>query len=240
MESTIERLADRQTEVFLHYWYVEDVREDRVTAHGIVTGHPKLPDSIDINTSMVQSIEIDSEKEQAIIITRSKTVYHCPLNYCRFERQDEYAHLIPGYEEIKEKYEGKIDRPEIEYGKALLVLSDFDNYYFHSLCVKDKDGKVSDHSGYPHVGMFQDSFLINSHGIDLRYYPHYRNIEFYSTQTGGMPLYVENIGRSVIYIKYKGMTFAVQSGERKELCAENAEGDVGKLPDGDLYPAQIL
>ncbi|MBR1737379.1 MAG: hypothetical protein IJ736_10260, partial [Firmicutes bacterium] len=119
-------------------------------------------------------------------------------------------------------------------------------YYFHSLCVKDKNGEIMKYRGLPHVGMFQDSYIINTKNsgevyIDIRYFPHFKNIDLYSHKTGDMPLYAENIGSSPLYIKLHDMTFCIKASERKELIKENAEKDFdGELPDGDLYPATIL
>ena len=219
-------------------------------AFGIVTGHPKVNDSSIINTSPIVSVKIDEERGEALITT-AHSDYHCPLEYWNYDKQDkhdEVKELIPEYEALKEKYHNKIFYPEIEHGKVLLVLADFCDYYFHSLCVKDENGKKLEYMNHAHVGMFQDSFLINlswdnpteireKYDIDLRYFPHYKNIEFYSDRTGSMPLYAENIGSSDIYIKRHGRTYRLQPSERKELVKENAETDAGDLPDGDLYPA---
>ena len=85
--------------------------------------------------------------------------------------------------------------------------------------------------------MFQDSFLIMGEHVDLRYFPHYKNIEFYSDILGGMPLYIENIGSSDLYARFQGETYCIHAGERKELTPKNAESDAHRLPDGDLYTA---
>ena len=230
-----------EQDIFLHYWYIERYDENTLMAHGVVTGHPKLTDTMNIHTSAVAGVEIDRSKEEAVITTRN-TVYRCPLAYCKFSKQDEYPDIIPDYKALKEKYEGKLTYPEIEQGKVLLVLSDHDEYYFHSLCVRDENGSVMKFSAHPHVGMVQDSFLISAdHSrIDIRYFPHPQNIEFYEDETNGMPLYAENIGTSVIYIKRYDMTFKLYPGERKELSAENASDNAPPLPDGDLYPAVML
>ena len=242
MERTIENLlsggASRNPMLFK--WYV-DTWADSMIAHGVVTGHRKLPDTMFINTSPVKDIEIDSERGEAVIVTMN-TIYCCPLNSLSFSKQDENPELIPGYEAVKEKFSVPVEDPEIEQGKILLVLSDHDEYYFHSLCVRDKDGKPLSYSAHPHIGTFQDSFLIHTADlkIDLCYFPHFRNISFYSSRTDNMPLYAENIGSGVIYIRFGGYTFKLDPGIRMELCEENAMGDVPDLPNGDLYPAGIL
>ena len=133
--------------------------------------------------------------------------------------------------------------PTIEAGKVLLVLSDFDEYYFHSLYYKpeEADNPVR-YTGYPHVGMFQDSYLIETENyeIDIRYFPHYQNIEFYSEDTKRRPLFIENIGDIPLYASTSQGMLKVSPGERKEVSSENVEKERPVLPKGDLYPAGII
>ena len=231
----------------LHYWYVDEYEKDGETirmGHGIVTGHKKLPDALDMHTSAVQGIHIEEDADEMILTTRN-SVYHCPLAYCRFKKQDEYPDIIPKYERLKEKYKDSIDYPSIEPGKVLLVLANFCDYYFHSLYYVPKDsenGKCLEFSGWPHVGTFQDSYLINTedYRIDLRYLPHYQNIEFYSEDTDGCPWYIENIGDVVIFARTSAGTIKLEPGDRKEVTEKNAEDETPILPGGDLYPAGII
>ena len=115
------------------------------------------------------------------------SVYHCPIAYCDWEHQDFYE------------------------------------YYFHSLYYVPEDSEDNtpcEYSAYPHERTFQDSFLISAYNkgqecnelVDVRYFPHYQNIEFYAEYT--KPLY-------------------------KEVIPENAEKEPPVLPDGDLYPAGV-
>ena len=251
MEAVIERLSSSSKDMYLHYWYIFD-KGGEMHARGNVTGNPKIEDSVRVTTSPVVSVTVDEDCGEAIIMT-AHSVYRCPLEYWRFDSQDKYEgirELVSDYDSLKEKYKDKLVYPEIEQGRVLLVLADFCEYYFHSLCVKDENGKRLDCRGQAHIGMFQDSFLIgvswdnpaeihDKYRIDIRYFPHYKNIEFYSDETAGMPLYAENIGSSDIYVRRNADTFRLKSGERKELIGENAEATVSNLPDGDLYPAGI-
>lgn len=244
MERTIETLLESDSsgtarEPMLHNWFLDE-RGGAVIAHGVVTGHRKLQDAMFIHTSRVNSIEIDSEREEAVIITQN-TTYRCRLCRLKFSKQDEHPELIPEYEKLREKYFGKLEEPEIEPGKVLLVLSDFDEYYFHSLCVKDKNGDKVPYSNGAHVGTFQDSYMIYTYDnlVDLRYFPHFKNLEFYELYTE-MPVFVENIGGSVLYIRNGGHTFRLDPGVRIELSEENATENVPDLPNGDLYPAGII
>lgn len=223
----------------LHYWYVDS----NLQGHGVVSGHPRLNDAGGCDTSTVQQIILNKEQEELLIKT-CNTDYHCPLAYCDFEKQKENKDLIPEYEWIYANHKDKRDFPETEEGKVLLVLSNFDVYYFHSLYCKypgEKD-PVPFHSS-THIGMIQDSFLIRvpEHPeIDLRYFPHYQFIEFYSEVTDGMPLFLENIGDLPLYAKTTGGLIKLGPGERKEVSKDNCTNDKVHLAGGDLYPAQIL
>jgi hypothetical protein len=243
IDSYIENLSsDEQHKVMLHYWHMDETKTPEKIyriLHGVVSGHKRLADTTFVHTSPVISYEIDYEKGE-LIATTINTIYHCPLAYCKFTEQEKTADLIPHFEKIKEEYSGKIIMPEIEAGNVLLVLSNFDDYYFHSLyCKKTNEDEPVDYHTYPHVGMFQDSFLIQSEeeNIDLRYFPHYRNIEFYSQDTDNMPLYMENIGTLAIYCKTSCGLIKLEPGDRKKVCKENAENVAIDLPKGDLYPA---
>ena len=96
IDTYIEKLVSGEITIpkcMLHYWYV-DKRIDQITgeeypvAHGRVTGHRKIQDSIHIHTSVVQEIIINEEDEEAIIRTMN-TKYYCPLSYLNFEKQEE-------------------------------------------------------------------------------------------------------------------------------------------------------
>ena len=249
IDSYVTNLASHEEgkRLQLHYWYIgehEMQGEKFRLGHGIVTGHKKLSDATDMHTSAVEAIHIDEEEGELVLTTRN-SVYHCPLAYCSFRKQDEYPDIIPNYERLKEKYKDKIEYPSIEAGKVLLVLANFCDYYFHSLYYVPKDsenGKCLGFSGYPHIGTFQDSYLINTDGyeIDLRYFPHYQNIEFYSEDTDGCPWFIENIGDVVIYAETSIGTIKLEPGDRKEVVKENAENETPILPGGDLYPARIM
>ena len=231
----------------LHYWYVDENTDDAtgekyIRAHGVVTGHDRLADANRIHTSEVVSVEVDRSTGEALIHTRN-SLYHCPLAYCDYDKQDEYPLLIPDYEIVKAEYKDKREFPAIEAGKILLVLSNFDEYYFHSLYYLPEGAcEAAEYRSCAHIGTFQDSYLIRVKGmpIDIRYFPHYQNVEFYSQDTDGKPLYLENIGDVPLYAKRFSGTICLQPGERKEVRKENAEENPPMLPKGDLYPAGIV
>ncbi len=254
IDSYVDNLVNDNEKLMLHYWYVESFvseGERYQMGHGVVTGHQRLTDGTWIHTSVVNDIHVDTEAEE-LVVTTMNSVYHCPLAYCDWEHQDEYSEVIPDYEVLSKKYKGMdtLLRPVIEPGKVLLVLANFCEYYFHSLYYVPEDSEDNtpcEYSAYPHVGTFQDSFLISAYNkgqecnelVDVRYFPHYQNIEFYSEYTDEKPLYVENIGYSVIYVQSSAGTIKLAPGERKEVTPENTEKEPPVLPDGDLYPAGV-
>ena len=249
IESYVSSLAahDGKQKLQLHYWYIDerDYEGEKYTfGHGIVTGHQRLMDSTYMHTSEVRAIRVDEENKELILITRN-SVYHCPLAYCRYKKQDSFPDIIPEYEELKKEYQGTIEIPSIEPGKVLLVLADFCEYYFHSIFYIPKDSEQKeplDYNGRPHIGMFTDSFLVDVEGadIDLRYFPHFRNIEFYMMITDECPIYLQNIGDTVLYASTHCGKIRLEPGDRKEVTKANAEPDPPALPDGDLYPAVIM
>ena len=247
----IEKLLSGEIKLqrtMLHYWHIDEA-EDRMTgekcqiAHGTVTGHTRLMDSVYIHTSEVKEVLINTDTKEAEIHTKN-SIYYCPLSYCNFKKQDEWAELIPDYENVKRAFENTIEQPKIEPGNVLLVLSNFDDYYFNSLYyIPEEEEEPVAYSAYAHIGTFQDSFLIHDETyeiIDIRYFPHYQNIQFYSEGTDGKPLFVENIGDVVLYIEAVCGIIKLEPGERKEVIKANVEADVKGLPRGDLYPAAMI
>ncbi len=245
MENYIEELHQKEQKVMLHYWHLTisgDWEGEFVQAQGIVTGHHRIADSKYLYSSEVKEVKIDWEAEEALVQTKN-TLYHCPLAYLDFRKQEEYPELLPEYEEIKEKYKDKRQDPTIEQGKVLTVFSNYDDYYFHSLYyIPGEETEPVEYSAYPHVGTFQDSYLIEARdkGIDIRYFPHMGNVEFYCESTNGCPWFIENIGTSTLYFRTRCGTIKLEPGERKEVKKENAEKEKPNLANGDLYPAGVV
>lgn len=235
---------DEEKKAKLHYWYF-DKDEDVVYMCGRVSGHERLVDTVIITTSKIVSYEIDEDKKELIARTLN-TTYHCPLVYMDFEKQEKAdpEHIIfPEYSDIKAKYEGKREEYSIEPGKVLMVVSDFDDYYFHSLyCKPDVDSAVCKIMNNVHVGYTRDSYLVMGFDpmIDIRYFPHYKNMEFYVLSTNGMPLIIENIGDCELYCGTKKWQIKLPPHKRVEICKENCEIEKKSLDSGDLYPAAFL
>ena len=101
MEAAIEQLSE-PSKVTLHYWYI-DRHNEKLIAHGLVTGHPRVEDTTKIHTSPIQNISVDYDAEEALIETKNR-IYHCPLSYCKFRKQDMNPDLLPDYTTLKENY----------------------------------------------------------------------------------------------------------------------------------------
>lgn len=218
------RETEQEREIQLHYWNVKETEvlgKKYRFASGIVTGHPKVADTRSIKTSYIKEMHADFEKGELLIITKNNK-YHCSLEYCLWEEQDEHPDYISEYEKIKEKYKDKIQYPSIEPGKVLIVLADFCPYYFHSAYYVPKDSKTNEPlpvSDYPHISMFQDSYLISIEDtmMDIRYFPYQHRVEFYEEYTEGKPLYLENVGSSDIIATTSIGTIKLAPGERSSL-----------------------
>lgn len=236
----------------LYRWHIEEYKsnadETKLKLHGSVTGHPRFMDSTRIHTSRLLEYYVDWEKGELYARTRS-TEYHCFLEHWDYDRQEmtqvygeqgeKLREYLPEYDKIKSFYYDRYPDPEIEPGKVLLVLADYEEYYFHSLYYVWKEGeKRSGFVGCPHVGTYQDCYLISTKDcrIDLRYFPQEGNVEFYVERTDGCPWFIENIGTKTLYVRTSKGMLMLQAGERKEVCREKAKNESPVLRDGDLYP----
>lgn len=257
MESCIEKLiADNESDrkLTLHHWFLEEdihpvYGKVLPHAHGVVSGHYRLMDATFITTTHIDKTEIDYDTEEAVIYTQN-SVYHCPLKSCNFQMQDKLPGLLPDYAAIKEKYEEKtLKEPDIEKGTALLVLSNHDEYYFNGFFFQPKDADTKkSYYGYPHIGTFQDHFLVFGEEdglIYLAYFPHFQNIciDCLADKMVGyeVPFFIENIGDIILYVQTPRCgVLRLEPGERKEMKIENAEKEEPLLPDGDLYYARVV
>ncbi len=237
------------TKVMLHYWSFTRARstdgQPAFFLSGNISGHSKIPDTRFVSTSKVSDIDLDIDNEELIAKTKN-TVYHCPLSYADWEALESKgtSELLPNYDQVKKRFFGKIDKHTIEAGNVLLVVSDFDRYFYHSIYCKPSEDTEIFFRATSNIGMIQDSFLIcgsaSQKTVDLRYFPHPGNIEFYTLNTDGMPLWVENIGRTSLYIQAEVGIIKLEPGSRKQVCKEESEDEVPHLSEGDLYPPKTL
>ena len=131
----------------------------------------------------------------------------------------------------------------MEHKSERMTLSTFERRYFHSIYYR-KPGDVEpvEFEAYPHIGTYQDSFLITSweNDLDFRYFPHPYAISFYSYSDAGIPVYLENIGLDTICAETYLGVIKLEPGERNLVSKENVEQDPPEILRSDLYPARSI
>lgn len=228
-------MKQSERKLMLHNWHIS-IDGDAKFLHGIVSGHRKIKDTVYIHTTPVQNVCYTDAEE--LLCHTQNSIYHCPLNSCNFEEQDLYdiQDIIPDYEELKKKFNIPAKPPEINPDTVLVIFSNFCESFFQGFyCIKD--GKYLDYTAHMHIGTFQDSFLImtNDDSIDIRYFPHTNNLEFYLTETDNMPFYIENNGDIDLYFSTSYGVIKLAPEERKLVCSQNCEKEHITLSNADYY-----
>lgn len=85
-------------------------------------------------------------------------------------------------------------------GEVTLVLSNQCPLHFHSLHIIDESGNERKYAASCLITVHREYFWAESYNVFLEYLSYSNSIELYRTETGGLPLYAENIGDDVIYI----------------------------------------
>lgn len=205
----------------LKNWHVDTIEHHGKTytlIFGVFFNRPGIYDYTIGHTSPVENITIDYEQKTYLIQTKN-TLYHCSFDSCFFERQDESKITLPDYEKIKAEFYKPIDTQTLSKDDMLLVLSDLCEYYFQTLIYQNEDGSKGTFSGFPHIGMLTDTYLIDDgehrQTIDIRWYVNNSGIEFYSLDIGRRNLFVENRGNAPLTIVDAFSTIEILPGERK-------------------------
>lgn len=247
MDDFLEQIIDGRVKikkVRLFHWYVSEADHlgvPYIRCNGNVVNHHRFWNSQWIWTSDIHEIDVQEEIGEIIITTRN-TRYHNKIDSWDWDEQDKYPDAFPNYQYFRDKYKVEKEDP-VEAGVILLQIADYDSYYFHDIFFREDESteKMKFHM-WPHIGMCQDSFLIQNEdfSIDLRYFPHPENVEFYNVETNGKPFFIENVGTERLYAQTSVGIIKLEPGERKEVIKENAEKEDMILPGGDLYPATII
>ena len=250
----------------LYHWYLEKVElknmeEEAYIAHGIVTGHPWLPELCPARTSAVTSIDVDPTAPDVIFLQTHNTKYHCHMreyNYekCGILQEEDHTHAPKGLSEWLsrlEEYAAKYSKPQYPKapeGAILLRLGVNRRYYFDSMEINLGNGISLTTNSSIHIGTFQDSVLCTAHGelpddenYDLRYFPFKDgNLSFYLWCPNGRPVYLENVGDRVLKIQMGrgGSVYVLQPGERRIITPETANPGAVLTSETDLYNAWDL
>lgn len=117
-----------------------------------------------------------------------------------------------------------------------LYLTDDDGYYFELGYLYDENKVVHALTRNLHIGMFQDSVLIDT--VDkgkfkdcvCRFFPQWGGIEFYDTlyhqQDYELPILIHNTGTTPLIIRFQGIKakWTVPPGESKRIIPYNVAG----------------
>lgn len=205
----------------LYDWHIID-RAGKKAMVGIVFGHKSLSDGTWIYTSEIQQIK--SVDMETLEISTHNTVYTCKLSDCNYKNMEEAKteSTIPNFSKYKKKYSRRSDC-RLDDNSALLLLSDTRHYYFDSLLVRyPGESRKTILDSNIHIGTFQDSVIImDDTRLDIRYFNKlFNTVEFYSTETNGMQLYVKNIGKDTmdIYNSYDtSRHYLIKPGKSKKI-----------------------
>ena len=217
----------------LKYWYITEMRKGEwkgCIAHGIVHGHQRLADGILIHTSAISTVIV--EKDTVVIRTRNSE-YHCNLTEASFHLFDESGKRdLPNYEELREKYERRLEVPGQGDG-ALIVLDSEAEYYFVGAAYRCCGEVIEVRVPTVHLGMVQDSVLMGcfiektGQAIDYRYFPLPNKVKFYSWHT--IDTYILNAGTQPIRIGVKAHENLIEPG-----CTLLIRGTKDRGGDGDV------
>ena len=207
----------------LRHWYLEERIYDGKPyqfIRGQFFNRPGFFDGDTGRTSYIKSITLNEAENEYEIQTRN-TLYHCSFDSCHFDLQDKSPYTLPEYERIKKEYYHPDVYDDVSQDDMLLVLADYEDFFFKKLVYRNEDGSFGGYSGYPHIGMCTDSYLISEDPktcgdgkIDIRYYVHAHGIEFYTLQTDNKTLWIENKGETPITIEIHGGQLVLEPGER--------------------------
>lgn len=233
----------------LYNWFLSNMK-DTAIAHGIVTGHNRLPDAMNIHTSKIKDFII-KDNSSGIIVTMN-TEYEVERSEYNKERNNSYLNELKDRENLQDWQKNLIEFlniPEepiqdvnynLEENSILLSIGNNREYYFDKMIVNDASGIHELNRVYPHIGMFQDSVLctmeVNKVYYDLRYFTFKdSNIEIYCCETNGLDLHIHNCGDNRMLVKIRELVYLIEPGETKLIAKENAGSNLELTNKRDLY-----
>lgn len=194
---------------------------------GIVTGHSKLTDGMDITTSYVETVV--RQNDSLVAKTKSGTVYNLELAEIELDKEVVYDTIaaLKGFgfdENIIIEAQVLKERRGIEYlenankvlnnNELLLCMAGTNaiRAYF-KFCNKVEQCQIR-----RHVGMYQDSILIGLMGkVDFRYFPKPNSCEVYHWSDGLKSVKIANTGAEQTIFDGRGTMLVIKKGEMKAL-----------------------
>ena len=200
----------------LTQWYLtehllKDTKEKCYVAHGVVSGHPKLADGDFINTSIIEEIRLDSSNNCLIMLTHSKNEYMlllADIDFDGFEKTRDYLEefnvptlslrkCLKLHHEAEEDILSKVENV-LQNNELYLQ---FYGVFAQKAFFKNDAGEIREIRVTPHIGMFQDSYLITDFErgeVDFRYFDSLNGIEPYHWSDGLKAVKIKNEGASDI------------------------------------------
>ena len=218
---TIGKKESGDKMIQLKDWYFTkhrliDLDEDCYCAHGVVSGHPRLEDGIDITTSKVEHIKPDDENGRLIMHTYSGNEYALLLADIQIMRFEETSDILQqfGISDLdKEKCKQLAEQARMKLREKVSSLLNNNELYLQLMGVfvqkaffKNHSGEVRELSIKCHSGMFQDSYLICDGKyceVDFRYFDRFMEIEPYCWSENVEAVRIENVGDTPITCKLK-------------------------------------
>lgn len=214
----------------LTQWYLtehllKDTKEKCYVAHGVVSGHPKLADGDFINTSIIEEIRLDSSNNCLIMLTHSKNEYMlllADIDFDGFEKTRDYLEefnvptlslrkCLKLHHEAEEDILSKVENV-LQNNELYLQ---FYGVFAQKAFFKNDAGEIREIRVTPHIGMFQDSYLITDFErgeVDFRYFDSLNGIEPYHWSDGLKALRIDNAGQENITF-LSGDNLVCKSGE---------------------------
>lgn len=194
---------------------------------GIVTGHLKLADGMDITTSYVETVV--RQGDCLIAKTKSGTVYNLELAEIGMNKEVVYDTIaaLKGFgfdENIIIEAQVLKERKSVEYlqnadkvlnnNELLLCMAGTNaiRAYF-KFCNKVEECQIR-----RYVGMYQDSILVELMGkVDFRYFPYPNSCEVYHWSDGLKSVKIANTGAEQTIFNGRGSVLVIKKGEMKAL-----------------------
>ena len=193
-------------------WYLERLEgyeNPYFIAWGIVYGHPRIPDGINIHTNVIRSLKLNDTGNSLLMHTKSGNDYELPLSEALAEYGEKTKDCLEAFnipatvlsdcEKLKEISEKEM------IAKVEKILEPNELYLLQCGVVTKKayfekaDGEILQIPVMCHSGMRQDSYLVTDFRmgtVDFRYWDKPRGVEPYHWSDGLEAIKIENIGKN--------------------------------------------
>ncbi len=219
----------------LHHWKLS-VWGDTVLAHGLVTGHPRLPSGSFCHTSPIREARL--EDSALTLLTASGNRYILGADAIDPSHLEETAEglerlgLAPAAEGWGRARQEEMARRRARLAQELLpgeLLLDVAGTDALAAVFRTAQGELVEVEPDVHVGMFQDSVLVTDWQggtVDFRYFPKEDRLEPYHLSDGLTAIRLNNLGGTDVSFGAASRAAVCPAGEVTVLSASDhaAEG----------------